>query len=60
MAIAVVYKPPLMTAEQYNRSWSGGGDGPPVPPPPGLLFHAGVSEGDAFFTVTVWETRGSI
>jgi hypothetical protein len=57
MAIAVVYRPPSMTAEQYNLSWIGGGDGPPVPVPPGLLFHAGVGEGDAFFTVTVWATR---
>jgi hypothetical protein len=56
MAIAVVYRPPSITAEQYNLSWSGG-DGPPLPAPPGLLFHAGVGEGDAFFTVTVWETR---
>jgi hypothetical protein len=23
MAIAVVYRPPAMTAEQYNASWSG-------------------------------------
>jgi hypothetical protein len=56
MAIAVVYRPPSITAEQYNLSWSGG-DGPPLPAPPGLLFHAGVGEEDAFFTITVWETR---
>ena len=41
MAIAVVYRPPAITAEQYNTSWSGS-DGPPLPVPPGLLFHAGV------------------
>ncbi len=56
MAIAVIYRAPSITAEQYNRSWSGG-DGPPVPVPTGLLFHAGVGEGDAFFTITIWETR---
>jgi hypothetical protein len=56
MPIAVVYTPPAMTAEQYNASWSGS-DGPPLPVPPGLLFHAGVGEGGQFFTVTVWSTR---
>jgi hypothetical protein len=56
MSIAVVYRPPAMTAEQYNASWSGS-DGPPVAIPPGLVFHAGVGEGDEFFTVTVWESR---
>jgi hypothetical protein len=56
MAIAVIYKPPAMTAEQYNASWSSS-EGPPLPVPPGLLFHAGVGEGEAFFTLTVWETR---
>jgi hypothetical protein len=56
MAIAVVYRPPAMTAEQYNASWSGS-EGPPVPLPPGLLFHAGVGEGNAFFTLTIWVTR---
>ena len=43
-----------MTAEQYRESWRGG---PPVGPPPGLIFHAGIGEGEAFFTVSVWETR---
>lgn len=56
MAIAVVYRASSITAEQYNRSWTGN-DGPPVPVPAGLLFHAGVGEGDEFFTVTIWETR---
>ena len=56
MAIAVVYRPPAMTADDYNASWSGS-EGPPVAPPPGLLFHAGVGDADAFFTVTVWESR---
>ena len=56
MPIAVVYRPPAMTAEQYNASWSGS-DGPPVSVPSGLMFHAGIGEGDAFFTVTVWDSR---
>jgi hypothetical protein len=54
MPIAVVYRPPAMTSEQYKQSWGGG---PPVEPPPGLIFHAGMGEGEAFFTVTVWESR---
>ena len=54
MAIAVVYRPPAMTEDQYKQSWSGG---PPVPPPAGLIFHAGIGEGADFFTVTVWESR---
>jgi hypothetical protein len=45
-----------MTAEKYNLSWSTGND-PPVPPPQGLIFHAGVGDGDEFFTVSIWETR---
>ena len=56
MAIAVVYRAPSMTAEQYSKSWEGG---PPVAPPPGLIFHAGVGEGAEFFTVTVWESRAA-
>lgn len=54
MAIAVIYRPPAMTAEQYEQSWVGGA---PVAPPPGLLFHAGLGEGPEFMTITVWETR---
>jgi hypothetical protein len=54
MAIAVVYRPPAMTAEQYKESWT---EGPPVSPPPGLIFHAGIGEGADFSTVTVWESR---
>ena len=54
MAIAVVYRPPAMTAEQYKESWRAG---PPVSPPPGFIFHAGMGEGDGFFTVTVWESQ---
>ncbi len=57
MAIAVIYRPPAMTAEQYKASW--GGDQPPVAVPAGLLFHAGIGEGDGFFTVTVWESRAA-
>lgn len=56
MAIAVVYRPPAMTAEQYRASWTGG---PPVAPPEGLIFHAGIGEGTAFFTVTVWESQAA-
>ena len=56
MAIGVVYRPPAMTADQYKESWSGSDDSP-VPIPSGLLFHAGVGEGDDFFTITVWESQ---
>jgi hypothetical protein len=56
MAIAVIYRPPAMTAEQYNASWGGIQDAP-LPVPPGLLFHAGMGEGKEFFTVSVWKTR---
>ena len=56
MPIAVVYRAPAMTAEQYNSSWTGGA---PVAPPPGLIFHAGVGEGAAFFTVSVWESHAA-
>ena len=56
MAIAVVYRPPAMTADQYKASWSGE-EGQPVPTPEGLVFHAGVGEGDDFFTITVWESQ---
>ena len=55
MTIAVVYRPPAMTAEQYKASWRE--DRSPVPLPQGLLFHAGLGEGESFFTVTVWESR---
>jgi hypothetical protein len=54
MAIAVVYRPPALTAAQYKASWKAG---PPVAPPPGLIFHAGVGEGDDFLTMTVWDSR---
>ena len=54
MAVAVVYRPPAMTAEQYKQSWAGG---PPLSPPAGLIFHAGIGEGAHFFTVTVWESK---
>jgi hypothetical protein len=43
-----------MTAEQYKASWSGG---VPVSPPPGLIAHAGVGEGDDFFTITLWSSK---
>ena len=54
MAIAVVYRPPAMTADQYKASWVGG---PPVAPPAGLIAHAGVGDGDDFFTISVWESK---
>jgi heme-degrading monooxygenase HmoA len=54
MAIAVVYRVPAMSAEQYKESWSGGA---PLAPPPGLIFHAGIGEETDFFTVSVWESR---
>ena len=56
MAIAVLYRPPAMTTEQYKASW---GEGAPVSPPPGLIFHAGFGEGADFATVTVWESRAA-
>lgn len=56
MAIAVVYRPPAMTAEQYKESWVGGA---PVSPPQGLIFHAGIGEGAEFTTITVWESRAA-
>ena len=56
MPIAVVYRPPAMTAEQYKASW-GGSERPPAEVPSDLMFHAGVGEGDSFFTVTIWQTR---
>ena len=56
MAIAVIYRPPAMTADQYRESWA---EGPPVDPPAGLIFHAGVGDGADFFTVTVWESKAA-
>ena len=56
MPVAVVYRPPAMSEEQYKESWVGG---PPVAPPAGLIFHAGVGDGADFFTVTVWESRAA-
>jgi len=40
MAIAVVYRPPALTAERCRTSWASGS---PTPDPQGLLFHAGPS-----------------
>jgi hypothetical protein len=56
MPIAVIYRAPAMTAEQYKASWNNG-NAPPVAVPMGMLFHAGVGEGDGFFTITVWKSR---
>jgi hypothetical protein len=53
VAVAVVYRTPAMSAEQYRQSWTGG---PPVAPPAGMIFHAGIGEDTSFFTVTVWES----
>src|SRR4029450_8811560 len=54
MAVAVVYRPPAVTAEKYKDLWASGS---PMPDAQGLLFHAGVGEGDDFFTISVWESR---
>ena len=54
--IAVVYRPPAMTADDYKASWQ---EGVPVALPPGLIFHAGVGEGADFATITVWDSRES-
>jgi hypothetical protein len=54
MKIAVVYKAPSVTAETYKASWA---NGSPMPDPQGLLFHAGIGEGDEFQTVSVWESE---
>ena len=54
MAIAVVYRPPAMTSKQYKESWL---EGPPVSPPDGLIFHAGVGDGADFTTLTIWESK---
>jgi hypothetical protein len=56
MPIAVIYRPPAMTAEQYQESWIGG---VPVDLPRGLVFHTGIGDGDAFLTVSVWEDRAA-
>jgi hypothetical protein len=53
MKMAVVYRPPAVSAEMYKASWA---NGSPMPDPKGLLFHAGVGEGDEFFTISVWES----
>ena len=53
MKIAVVYKAPSVTAESYKASWA---NGSPMPDPAGLLFHAGIGEGEDFQTVSVWES----
>ena len=31
------------------------GSGRPMSPPPGLIFHAGMGDGEEFFTVIVWD-----
>jgi heme-degrading monooxygenase HmoA len=54
MPIAVVYSPPAVTEETYKGLWASGS---PMPDAEGLLFHAGVGEGDDFFTISVWESR---
>lgn len=52
--IAVVYRPPAVDADTYKATWA---SDIPKGNPAGLLFHAGVGEGDDFFTVSVWENR---
>ena len=54
--MAVVYRAPAMTADDYKASWQ---EGAPVGLPPGLIFHAGVGEGADFATITVWDSRES-
>ena len=54
MKIAVVYRPPALDAETYKATWA---SDIPNGNPEGLLFHAGVGEGDDFFTMSVWESR---
>ena len=54
--IAVVYRPPARSADDYKASWA---DGAPVALPPGLIFHAGIGEGADFATITVWDSRES-
>lgn len=51
--IAVVYRPPAVDADTYKATWASD-----VKPPraDGLIFHAGVGEGDEFFTISVWES----
>ena len=56
MPVAVVYRPPGMSAEQYKESWSGA-EGQPVSTPRGLVFHAGIGEGEDFLAVSVWESQ---
>jgi heme-degrading monooxygenase HmoA len=54
MKIAVVYRPPALDLETYKASWAldiAAGN------TEGLIFHAGIGEGDEFFTVSVWESR---
>jgi heme-degrading monooxygenase HmoA len=54
MKIAVVYRPPALDAETYKATWASDvakGN------PEGLIFHAGVGEGDDFFTMSVWESQ---
>jgi heme-degrading monooxygenase HmoA len=54
MKIAVVYRPPALNAETYKATWeSNVAQGNPE----GLIFHAGVGEGDDFFTMSVWESQ---
>jgi hypothetical protein len=54
--IAVVYRPPATNVDDYKASWA---QGSPMPDPTGLLFHAGIGEGDDFFTVSVWEDEAA-
>jgi hypothetical protein len=54
MKIAVVYRPPALDVNTYKATWASDvakGN------PDGLLFHAGVGEGEDFFTMSVWESR---
>jgi hypothetical protein len=54
MKIAVVYRPPALDAETYKATWASNFA---IANPDGLIFHAGIGDGDDFFTVSVWENR---
>lgn len=54
MRVAVVYRPPALDAETYKATWASDIE---KQSPDGLVFHAGVGEGDEFFTISVWESR---
>lgn len=56
VSIAVVYRPPNMTAEQYKASWSSARTAANCRRR-GASCSTGSGEGDDFFTITVWESQ---